>query len=460
MRRTSAGWRVCCFGAVVLLLGLGAGAVTSSGAERPPNVLVILADDLGYGDVGFHGCKDIPTPNLDALARSGIRCTNGYASHPFCSPTRAGFLTGRYQQRFGHENNPAFDPDDPQLGLPLDQVTLADVLRKAGYATGLVGKWHLGQAEPFYPNRRGFTEYFGFLGGNHDYFKSFRGQDPHTAILRNGEPLREIGYLTDTLSQEAAAFIERHRAEPFFLYLAYNAVHTPLQAPAKYLDRFAKIEDDKRRTYAAMLSAMDDGIGLVLEKLRDLNLDREMLVFFFSDNGGPPDANGSRNTPLRGSKGQMCEGGIHVPFVIRWTGHLPDGVTYDQPVSSLDIFATAVAAAKAKLPEGRQLDSVNLLPYLTGENKPPPHDVLFWRADGGTRWAVRQGRYKLVNPGNGSRELYDLQADLSETTNIADQHRDLVDKMYAAYRGWDAELMPPRWPNPPRPANRQKKAKN
>jgi len=295
--------------AVVLLLG---GATLAIEPTLKPNVIIILADDLGYADVGFQGCKDIPTPHLDALAKAGVVCTNGYVSHPFCSPTRAGLLTGRYQQRFGHENNPAWLPEDQTVGLPVDQVTVANVLKKAGYKTGAVGKWHLGAHPAFHPNRRGFDEYFGLLGGGHQYFdhNQFKSnpmkakQEYFIPLVRNEQPVEESAYLTDALGREAAAFVDAHRNEPFFLYLAFNAPHTPLQAPAQYLDRVKEIKDEKLRTYAAMICGMDNAIGLVTSKLKQHKLDQNTLVFFLSDNGGPVAVTNCRNTPLRGAKGR------------------------------------------------------------------------------------------------------------------------------------------------------------
>jgi arylsulfatase A-like enzyme len=417
-------------------------------------VLVILVDDLGYADVGCYGCKDIPTPHIDALARGGTRCTNGYVSHPFCSPTRAGLLTGRYQQRFGHENNPPYLPDNPRIGLPLDQTTLAGVLKATGYATGAVGKWHLGAHPRFHPRRRGFSEYFGMIGGGHDYFKS----DPRSTreylvpLDHNQESVALEGYLTDVLTRKAIDFVERHRAEPFFLYLAYNAPHTPLQAPAKYLERFGKIADEQRRTYAAMVSAVDDGVGQILDKLRELKLDENTLVIFLSDNGGPK-MNASRNAPLRAGKGWLYEGGIRVPFIMRWSGRIPQGKTYDEPVTSLDIFPTAVALAGATPPAAIQLDGVNLTPFLTGDQKGTPHEILFWREQdarpylkSGGAWAVRQGRYKLLKVGDAPEGLYDLAADLGETKDLAADQPERVAQLRKAYRAWDVQLVAPLWP--------------
>jgi arylsulfatase A-like enzyme len=428
---------------------------------RRPNIVVILADDLGYADVGFNGCPDIPTPNIDTLARQGVRCSSGYVSHPFCSPTRAGLLTGRYQQRFGHENNPTYDPTDLSLGLPTDQTTLAQVLRASGYVTGAIGKWHLGAAPRFHPNRRGFDEYFGFLGGGHIYLPGEPGsREYQSPILRNNDPVDEREYLTDAFSREAVRFIERHARRPFFLYLAYNAVHTPLQALPKYRDRFPGIADNRRRTYAAMQGALDDGVGRVLEALRDQKLDRDTLVFFLSDNGGPPTANGARNDPLRGTKGQVYEGGIHVPFVVRWRGTLPEGAVLDAPVISLDIFPTAVAAAGGALPAGLKLDGVNILPALAGDTEAPPHERLFWREGGGAAFAVREGRFKLVRQGSEGPQLFDLAADPTEANDLAGARPDVVDRLEAARKAWNAELIAPLWEGPqPAAAKKQAAAK-
>jgi arylsulfatase A-like enzyme len=301
-------------------------ASTVHAQQRQPNIVVIVADDMGYADIGVHGSKDIPTPNIDALAAGGIRFTDGYVSGPYCGPTRAGLMTGRYPQRFGQEFNIGLAMDEHRdVGLPLEERTLADHLKGAGYRTALFGKWHLGSAPPFFPLRRGFDEFFGFLAGAHTYIAVGA---PTNRVYDGEQQATSMTYMTDTLASRAVEFIQRNRARPFFLYLAFNAVHTPLQASEKYLSRFQNIADPTRRTYAAMLSAMDDGIGRTLAALREQQLEENTLIFFFSDNGGPLGAaawNGSSNTPLRGQKAQTWEGGIRVPFIIRWKGKLPEG---------------------------------------------------------------------------------------------------------------------------------------
>jgi arylsulfatase A-like enzyme len=410
-------------------------------APRKPNILVIVADDLGYADIGVHGCKDIPTPHIDSLAANGVRFTNGYVSCPVCSPTRAGLLTGRYQQRFGHEFNPGPAPGG-EVGLPLMQTTLADALKAAGYATGMVGKWHLGGTEKFHPLQRGFDEYFGFLGGAHPYLQLSRTD--RAPILRGREPVDEQDYLTDALAREAVAFIARHKDQPFFLYLTFNAVHAPVESIPKYLDRYPNIQDKRRRTYAAMLAAMDDGIGAVLKALRDAGIEDDTLVVFLSDNGGPL-SNGSTNGPLRATKGTVYEGGVRVPFLLQWKRQLPAGKTFDSPVISLDIFPTAVAATGGQVPADHPVDGVNLLPFLKGEKQAPPHDVLLWRF--GAQSAVRKGNWKLVQRG-GSAELYDLAADLGEKTDLAAQKPEVVKDLGDLYARWNAELKDPLWGAP------------
>ncbi|MGE5608113.1 MAG: sulfatase-like hydrolase/transferase, partial [Bacillota bacterium] len=326
--------------------GLLVPGLFSRGAStgRRPNVIVILIDDLGYADLSCHSATDVQTPNIASLAKNGIDFTQGYVSAPQCSPSRAGLLTGRYQQRFGHEWNAAPKEASATVGLPLSQRTLADVFKANGYATGMVGKWHLGLNPYFHPLKRGFQEFFGFLDSSHDYF--YKPDHAHDPICRGYTPVVEKEYLTDAFTREAVSFIQRHKNEPFFLYLPYNAVHVPLEAPpTKYLDRFAHIEKEKRRLFCAMLAAVDDGVGAVLSTLRQLNLEEDTLVFLVSDNGGPTAGNSSRNTPYRGGKGGLGEGGIHVPFLAQWKGHLPAGKEYAQPIISLDVFPTALAAA-------------------------------------------------------------------------------------------------------------------
>lgn len=432
---------------MILVLALFGGRQYSMASDRP-NIVIIVGDDMGYADVGFHGCQDIPTPRLDALAAAGVSCSNGYVSGPYCSPTRAGLLTGRYQTRFGHEFNPGGDADQ---GLPLSEKTIADRLKAAGYKTGLVGKWHLGASAERHPNARGFDEFFGFIGGAHPYVA---GQG--APIFRNREEVKETEYLTDALGREAVAFIDRHQDQPFFLYLAFNAVHTPLEAQEERLAKFGDVADPKRRQYAAMMSAMDDAIGEVLAKLDADGLSDNTLIFFISDNGGPTMAttatNGSINAPLRGSKRTTLEGGVRVPFLVKWPGKLPAGKIYEQPVIQLDATRTALEAAEVDTAGDEKLEGVDLLPYLAGENNDAPHDALFWRF--GPQMAVRKGDWKLVKydpvvdggkKGATEARLYNLAEDVSEEDNVMAEEPAKAKELQAAWDEWNKSNVPPLW---------------
>jgi len=434
---------------------------------------VILADDLGYADVGFNGCADIPTPHIDSLARDGARFTSGYVSHPYCSPTRAGLLSGRYQQRFGHEANPTYLPEDTTVGLPVTEMLLPRLLADAGYATGAIGKWHLGAAPRFRPEARGFGEHYGFLGGGHLYLPQTNKATGAVAnwqieyqapLLKNGVEQPFDGYMTDLLSREAAAFVERHKAEPFFLYLAYNAVHTPLQAPESYQARVSHIADPRRRIYAAMNVAMDDGVGLVLDALRRNKLEENTLVWFFSDNGGTPtNVAPCCNAPLRGHKGSLYEGGVRVPFALRWPAAVKPGTVFDAPVSSLDVFATALAVAEVQPAPGKTPDGLSLLPLLKGDTAAFDNRVLHWR-DGGSKankWAVRQGPWKLVRSGApahpGPLELYNVKDDVSETRNVLAEHPDVAERLQKLHNDWNAQLIEPLFQSPRAGGKKQNK---
>ncbi len=415
-------------------------------AEQP-NVVIILADDLGYADVGFQGCEDIPTPHIDQLAASGVRCSSGYSSHPYCSPMRAGMMTGKYQHRFGYERNIAYDPHNQYMGLPQSESTTATRMQKAGYCTGLLGKWHLGAARQFHPNRRGFDFFYGFLGGGHQYFDVDltrpMGEGYFSPLQRNGEPEGLQTYLTTALTDSAIDFIDRSRPQqPFFLFVSYNAPHTPMQAPKERLERFSSITDQKRRTYAAMVSVMDDGVGRIIAKLDQQGIRKQTVVFFLSDNGGPEHANASLNDPLRGQKGDVFEGGIRVPFVASWPDQLPADVAYTHPVNSIDVSCTAMALAGVDLRQ-EHLDGVNLIPCLSGKIKSPPHEAIFWRKENGQSWAVRSGALKLLKTSNSRPELYDLDADISETKNLASSRPQDVQRLHGLYEEWNAKNQPP-----------------
>ena len=447
-------WFLCCL-AIVYGSFDGTVARAADAEGKRPNIVLIVADDLGYADLGAQGIStDVRTPHLDSLASNGARFTHAYVSAPLCSPSRAGLITGRYQQRFGYEFNPG-GVNHPNFGLPLGETTLADVLRQAGYRTGALGKWHLGNRKELAPTARGFDDFYGFWGGAHDYVNHAKHKGMNT-IRRGDKPLPEKEYLTDAIGREAADFIDRHHAKPFFLYVAFNAVHQPMQAPEKYLEPFQQVQDRKRRLMLGMLAAMDEAVGQLLGKLREHQIDQNTLIFFISDNGGPTAGNASLNTPLRGYKAELLEGGIRVPFLVQWKGRIPAGQVIDQPVIALDIFPTATAATAAAAtaaaaagdaaaPKERPIDGVNLLPWLELKQTGPIHDRLFWRY--WPHWAVREGDWKAL--GRRDRvQLFNLAQDPAETHDLAGEHPEIVDRLKQSFDRWNKELAEPLWLDP------------
>ncbi len=436
-------------------------------AQDKPNVIVIMADDLGYADVGFNGSIEIPTPNIDRIADNGIKFTSAYTTYSVCGPSRAGFITGRYQQRFGFERNPLYRIDDPYMGLPLDEMTIAESISQVGYTSGIIGKWHLGAHISNHPLNRGFDEFYGHLGGGHKYFpESLTIEDSYDAkneeqsyktwLLRNHTPEKTDEYITDEFSNEAVEFVKRHKDSPFFLFLSYNAPHTPMEAKTEDLALFPNLLDEtghKRKTYAAMVHAVDRGVGRVLDKLQDLDIEENTIIFFLSDNGGPINKNASDNGVLRGGKSDVFEGGYRVPFAMQWTGEIDGGGTYDYPVSSLDIFATLSTISDSPTNQDKPLDGVNLIPYLTGENSGRPHELIHIRKFDQDRHAVRYGdmkyiRFKADSP---NPKLYDLNTNISESDadgkNLywnAD-FRAQRDELLAIQAKWEEDLLHPRF---------------
>ncbi|MCZ6671732.1 MAG: sulfatase-like hydrolase/transferase [Verrucomicrobia bacterium] len=448
-------------------------------ASRPPNIVFILADDLGIGDLGAYGGESIKTPHIDKLAESGVRCTAGYVSNPVCSPSRAGLITGRYQQRHGWEFNPS--GQDSRTGMSTDERTFADELKALGYVTGMVGKWHLGKQDQHHPMNRGFDEYFGLLEGASIYIDSrvpgveysSRGGEPGPTtrpnkILRGFEEVNVERYLTDVFTDEAVAFIARHSNEPFLLYLSHITPHTPLQATKHYLDRYRHLEDPGARIYAAMVAALDDSVGRVVEQLKAIDQYENTLIVFLSDNGcaGYLKISCCSNQPYFGYKRYHNEGGIRIPFILSWPAKLPAGKVYDAPVISLDLLATFTAAAgQVKTTE----DSVNLLPFFTGERAGIPHEYLYWRT--GPTIAIREQSWKLIrynrfksetagtgntgllrppeggwsndSPHGQATLLYDILKDPGETTNLAGKHPDVVRRLSKEHARWVGQLKDP-----------------
>jgi arylsulfatase A-like enzyme len=426
-----------------------------SRAESQPNVIIFYADDLGWGEITAQGfSKDIPTPNIDSLAQNGLRFTNGYVAATYCSPSRAGLMTGRYPTRFGHEFNTVANA----VGLRADQTTMATRLKALGYATAAIGKWHLGDQPENRPTKRGFDEFFGTLN-NTPFFHPTNFIDS-----RLSNEVREVTddafYTTDAYADRAVEWLEGNKSKPCLLYLPFNALHAPLQAPKKYLDRFPNIADEKRKTFAAMMSSMDDAIGRVLAKVRDLGKEENTLIFFISDNGGPTASTTSNNGPLRGFKMTTFEGGTRVPFIAQWKGKIPAGKTYDLPVMNLDVLPTAIIAAGGKPEASWNLDGVDLMPYLTGKNTSRPHQTLYWRF--GPQWAIRDGDMKLVVSKGGSDkpELYNLADDIGESKDLAAAQSAKVKELQGMWDKWSAEQAPASAPNSEGGKKNKKKKKN
>lgn len=399
-----------------------------------PNIVVIVADDLGYADVVFNPQHphEVGTPNLGALARESVICRQGYVSGNICSPTRAGLMTGRYQQRLG-----LYTGGEAGSGLPMSEQIFPQFLKPAGYATAQFGKWHLGPDPKWSPALRGFDEVFGFLGrGAHDYFKL---NDPKDPIYRGTNAIEETGYLTDRLGDETVDFITRSKDKPFFAYLAFNAVHAPLQAPADEIAKF-NTGDKNRDTLLAMGKRMDDAIGKVVTALKQTGVWENTLLFFIGDNGGPL-AQTANNAPLRAGKHSDYEGGVRVPYLVCWPGKLAPGET-QAVVSSLDILPTVLAAAGISAPESKPFDGINILPILGGEAAPSPRN-LFWCAGAEEgRWAVRSGDWKLVGD-KGRIGLFDLSQDVSESNDLSKQMPEKVAELTALHDAWLAEMANP-----------------
>jgi arylsulfatase A-like enzyme len=469
------------------------GPATPAKGRRRPNIVVILADDLGYNDVSFFGggvAPGVSTPNIDSIGRQGVSFDQAYTGHGTCAPSRAALMTGRYPTRYGFEftpvplsfarqvrahhygiHNPVYFPEREkdvvpvtEMGVPTSEITIAQLLQRQGYHTLQLGKWHLGESPRFQPHNRGFSETLGFTGGGSMFLpkddpravNSMQGFDPIDLNLwaglqfyvrkDGGEPFQPKRHMTDYLTDEAVAAIRANRNRPFFMYLAYNAPHTPLQATREDYDALLHIADHRLRVYAAMIRQLDRGVGRVLQELQEQGLDQDTIVVFTSDNGGAwyvglPDL----NRPFRGWKQTFFEGGIRTPLFVRWPGVIPAQSVYRGPVSHFDIFATAAAAGGAAPPRDRRMDGVDLLPYVLGRASGRPHEVLFWRT-GGYR-VVRAGDWKLQVTERPQKDwLYDLSADPTERNNLAPAMPAKVAELKRLLAQHDAEQARPLWP--------------
>jgi len=454
--------RFLCF--LLFLVHIGA-----SGAAKP-NLMIILADDMGYGDMGFTGSQHLKTPNLDALAHSGVFCSQGYVASPVCSPSRAGLLTGRDPRRFGYEGNlnqsaSNYATREELLGLPPGEHTLGDHLKAAGYTTALIGKWHQGMGKGFHPNERGFDYFCGMLSGGHSYFPT-RGKH---SIERNGEPVQEFSsdYLTDFFTDEGLQWMKKESKgdKPWFIFMSYNAPHGPMHATEEDLKHFTHIEDKKRRTYAAMMYALDRGVGRIRDWLKESGEDKDTLIVFFSDNGGAT-SNASWNGPLSGVKGCLKEGGVRVPTIWSWPGTLPSDKRYNPPVSSLDILPTFLAAAggnplpapKPRSHEDKRnvnraskafgdYDGINLLPRLLGKES-GPRPTLFWRLQG--QAAILDGNDKLIRLSHRPAQLFQPGMDPAESKDMSMEGQKRFLELFQSLAEWEAMLPTvPLWDSSP-----------
>jgi len=441
---------------LVSLLAFAACSTSSTiAAERKPNFLILFSDDAGYADFGFQPeCSPemaAVTPRLTKLATEGIRFTNAYVSGCVCSPSRAGISTGRYQERFGHDMN--IPPGYMKGGLPLTEKFIGDHLRPQGYATGLIGKWHLGYPADYHPNQRGYDLFHGFLQGARNYYP-YEGnrKPPHQLFQRNGEFLPEDGYSTDRIGDAACEFIKEHHEDPFYLFVSFNAVHGPLQARKSDLPNLAHIEEQKHRQYVGMMLALDQNIAKILDALDEQKLAEDTLVLFTNDNGGQTGLTAS-NAPLRGKKGQLWEGGTRVPMLIRWPGVAEVGRVCEDPIITLDMLPTYLAACDGQPLEGVKLDGTNLLPLLKGETPSLAERPLFWRSNGPHGpISIRQGDWKLIhirNEKNSQPELYNVREDIAEEHNLAAKHPDRVATLARLLQEWESELVDPLWGNGP-----------
>ena len=461
-----------------------------------PNIILITVDDLGMADCSLYGEGDISTPNIEQLGTEGIIFDNAYVTSPVCAPSRAAMITGRYQHRFGFEftmherylknrleylgfryfvnSEPwvakwmSSVPDAAAIhnqGLPLSEITLAEILKKQGYNTGIMGKWHLGWSKEKQPAAFGFDEQYGFFNSHSlyspegtdgiidqkidadwtdSYIWSGQRNGPH-AIYRNGIEIDENGYLTDRITDESIAYMNKHKGHPFFLWISFSAPHTPLQAPREYVDQFSDIEDPVKRVYRAMISNLDDNIGRLIEYLKDKNLAESSIIFFISDNGGAEYTHTTDNGRYEGGKNTEFEGGLKVPMIIRLPGMRAAGSRFPHMVSSMDVFSTSIASAGIEMMPGRELDGVNLVPYLVGENKKPPHEYLFWQR--GISKVVRNNEFKLVmNDYSGTEILYDLNQNKYENPDVASDNPMVVKELKMAFQDWTQSNKPPMWP--------------
>ena len=448
------------FIAIILLL-----CHFSNAQQERPNILVILCDDLGYVDVGFNGGRDVRTPELDKLAQAGTIFTSAYVAHPFCGPSRAAIMTGRYPHVIGTPYNlfqNSSEEDKDNMGVPVEETYMSKVLQEAGYYTSAIGKWHLGAAPKFHPNKRGFNNFYGFLGGGHEYFpEKYRHvykeqlkagnkniRDYILPLQHNGKPVEETEYLTDAFSREAIGDIKSatEKKKPFFIYLAYNAPHVPLQAKAEDLKKFTNIKDGDRSTYAAMVYAVDRGVGQIVKTLKETDQYENTLIVFLSDNGGNTD-HGANNYPLKGTKGDTWEGGFRVPMFFHWPKKIKGSQRFDYPVSALDLYPTFVELAKTNVSNVRKLDGRDIMDdVLAGTDSYRDQMIFSLRyREGYSDVGGRKGDWKITRMGNEPWGLYNIKTDIGEKKNLSGKYPERLEKMVSETEKWTKDFVRPLW---------------
>lgn len=466
-------------------------------SDNKPNVIVIIADDLGKAELSAYGATQIATPHIDQIGKNGVIFNDAYVTSPVCAPSRAAILTGKYQQRYGFETQPmeyypkskikyhlakkakrlgdwtiATAPDYPtkdmleHQGIPHHEISLAEVFQKAGYKTGLIGKWHLGFGAEHLPQNRGFDYHYGFLGAftrytekenspgfqtyiQDDFSSKYQwkvGRTNNAKILENGQEVIAKEYLTFEFAQKANAFLAENKDNGFFLMLNFNAPHVPFQAPDEYYNQFSHIKDENRRVYLAMIKALDDGVGMVMNQLEKLNLAENTIVYFISDNGGASYTKATTNAPLKGGKLTLFEGGINVPFMMQWKGKIPAGSHYEPAVSSLDIFPTSLTASRIQMVNSGKLDGVNLIPFITGVHKNEPHETLYWRCDHVR--AIRHKNWKMIlSTRDNWLHLFNLDTDKGETIDLSELNQLERQSLTEFFEAWNKDLpTKPLWP--------------
>lgn len=467
----------------------------SNNVKEGPNIVIIVADDLGKNDLKLYSGEGLDTPHISQLAAEGIIFTEAYSTSAVCNPSRAGLITGRYQQRFGNERQimgryarnkleffifknfvntsplqliePWYTSSETELrkqGLPESEISLFEAFHSAGYRTGCIGKWHLGYNEPFLPHNKGVDEFYGFyeafslyepkgskevVNHKHRIFQNKmiwrQKRKGPSAIVRNGEVVEEKEYLTTRIAEEARQFIKQHEKDPFLLYVPFSAPHTPFQAPLSYYDRYSYVQDKNKRVYYAMIAALDDAIGEIMDQVRESGIENNTLIFFCSDNGGATYTGATENGDLKGGKMTHFEGGLNVPFIMKWKGTLTAGGQYHEPVSLMDIFTTSLLSCHIPPPAFVPIDGVDLFPFLSGEKEQVPHEYLFWKTD--FNKSVRNGKWKLlVNARDSMMILYDLETDKQENYNLQASHSKELEHLLAKLAEWEQELRPPLWP--------------